>query len=371
MSPTDPTGFFVSVQSDDNLIGLGEHLIPYLQKLGANVDEIWSGAAPVPMRGGAGFVEEALIVILCLLGVFRMRTRHILLACFAAFAFSLNSLVTAHASVYGSFARITANDCSPAPPDRGCFSAPPAIRVLSQDIGGLASSAGLSESRVLPGVGGYNLIADFSGEASLPLIRTSVTSEAAGRVFVSTAIQQGYRYAGEESTQLPLVADLDFELLEESDPTTGVRNFLTVTFSLLESPFLDTVSAPFCGSPGTLAHGVFQTNSAGPGAAMIDLTTGCDGDPVMLAPEDEFFVYLAVSASGDRSGGVEALNSFEARFSDALQGADRAALIDSLFPASEIPAPAALTLLLTALAGAFGFEKRSRMRKSAPLQGSD
>ncbi|MBS3961648.1 MAG: PEPxxWA-CTERM sorting domain-containing protein [Sandarakinorhabdus sp.] len=117
-----------------------------------------------------------------------------------------------------------------------------------------------------------------------------------------------------------------------------------------------------CSRAGVLGTSILHLGTAaGPGAASITLSTGCDGSGLQLVPGGEYVLISSFQTVANRNGFMDATNTITVQLSETLPEAARQQIRENVVTArSLVPEPATWTMMIVGfgLAGAAARRKR-------------
>ncbi|WP_424022163.1 PEPxxWA-CTERM sorting domain-containing protein [Polymorphobacter arshaanensis] len=207
--------------------------------------------------------------------------------------------------------------------------------------------------------------------------------DARGQYAVSyglAAAAYAYTYTGTSAVALPLVGNINFDVLFAA-PTTLALNYsfgsatmrMAVTTPNL---FANPGTAPdsvVCGNPDVLAAG-YATGGVGGFANgfaaksfnfALDLTNGCDGQPMMLNPGQSVYIYTYLNAYAQRGATVDATHSFHVNLAPGTPPAVAAALQSGLTLHANVPEPASWAMMIAGFGLVGSAARRRRMASLA------
>lgn len=302
------------------------------------------------------------------------KLQHVKILGLSSIAMALTADVFAEAAaspVFGSAVSIDVKNCAGIPEGDFCPGSG-GRRLLFERVGSSSSGSGVSFSRAVSGFADGEAQVDFNGELDLPVLRGAANTVGEGRIFMAAQAQQGYVFDGATPSPFGLLAEIDYisNSIGEVDPDQlasvaySGQTFISAQLTLTTLPAIDTGS-PFgftipgvCGDPGTVAR-TFSGTREPTGAFSVDLSTGCDGTPIVLQPGETYYLIAELYLAGLRGGEISSLSTFNIALSPELSADEREILATSLLSASSlaanpVPAPAAALLFGTAVLASLG-----------------
>ncbi len=282
---------------------------------------------------------------------------------------------TAPPDIFGAAVYLTSRNCNGVAAGDNCLGATnPNIRIV-QSVRDGGAGVGASTS-LSPTAGGYEKSTVSYGALDLPVIRAYAQAGADNRNNTNSYGYQSFVYTGAAATAFALTATLDFTSsgapvaaatpMDVAAPEVAGEGFTYVSIGLLDPSAVtglvtatDIINFGFsnaCGDPGVIGRVDFRFASpaAGAGGGMLTLSTGCDGNPIMLTPGQEILAFLLQQTPTNRGGFVDATHTLTLGLGNDLSAAQKTALLDGLISArSAVPEPASWAMLITgfALAG--------------------
>ena len=177
--------------------------------------------------------------------------------------------------------------------------------------------------------------------------------------FGTAATRYALTYTGSEVVPLALAGTIDFELL------FPLNNVLRAGYGFVDASLV--IAAPYvfgpgpvnpallsCGNSGIIASSRSFTEVIGTTVggvtqqrvATLDVSTGCNGNQVMLNPGDQFYVFAALSAYAQRGATTDATNTFTIDFASSTPPEAIAQLRDQLVLQTAVPEPASWAMLM-------------------------
>ena len=276
--------------------------------------------------------------------------------------------------VFGSATWLTARNCNGLASTVDCQAQPPGGYNLVESV--RAGGAGLSTNATFhPAAGGSASSVITYGALGLPEIHATAFAGADNRINSNSVAYESFTYTGAAGTPFALTASLDFT--SSGAPTyiangkkAGAGEFGGEGFAYFQlalwSPskvaglvtakdITDSVFAENCDISGVfgVVNGSFATNSAGPGGGSVTLATGCDGNPLVLNPGDQFLVVALIQTPANRGGYLDASHTFKVELAPTLSPEAIAALTAGIVSAAAVPEPSVWAQMIAgfALAG--------------------
>jgi hypothetical protein len=284
-----------------------------------------------------------------------------------------------------------AANCPAAPLTDACPSVPntiPVVPIGSYPITQVWNvlQAGLSNgSYVGSATTGYGgAIGNVYTSGLTPLLQAGAFTkpDARGQYAVSygaASALYAYTYAGPGPIALPLVGDIDFTVAFAA-PTTLALNYsfgsanmrMAVGTSNLFKGSILTAADTACGAADVLAAGAASGGAGGFASGFatqsfnftLDLTTGCDGQPMMLNPGQSIYIYTYLDTYAQRGATTDATHSFHVNLAPGTSPAVAAALQSGLTLHANVPEPASWAMMITGF-GLVG--SAARRRRGASL----
>ncbi len=253
-----------------------------------------------------------------------------------------------------------------------------------------------SYARLLPpgGTFSYGSAISFSltdPASDLPVLKAgaftrpnNLGKDATSYSYISTL--SAFTYDGPDALPLPLVGNIDYFItfapINYAAPLAAgsypfsfgqLRSRLVVgTADLFQGTALNP-DALTCGSANVLAsagafNGVGGYASGGGRQDLtmtLDVSTGCDGNPLTLQPGQQFYVYAFLEALALRGATVDATNSFHVNFLPNTPPALQQALISGISPVLSVPEPGSWAMLIIGFGLAGGALRRRRHLQAA------
>lgn len=182
---------------------------------------------------------------------------------------------------------------------------------------------------------------------------------AASTGFGAAATRYALTYNGSQSVPLALAGTIDFEM------RFPANNIFLAGFGRVEATL--AIAAPFvfgagpvnlgqltCGNSGIIASSRSFTDVLGSSfggatqqrVSSLDVSTGCDGNPVMLNPGDQFYVFASLSAYAQRGATTDATNTFLIDFAPSTPPELVTQFSEQLVLQSAVPEPASWAMLM-------------------------
>lgn len=289
--------------------------------------------------------------------------------------------------VYGAAAVITNRPCPAS--DAACVIGLTRLQP-HQYFGGYAQGLSANPNNLVAGASGAAEVT-FSDDY-LPTVRVGATAGAETRTGASASAFRSFTYTGDVAIDFALEGLLHFETSGDQLGPQGANEFagdgmLNVVLSLLrvsmvtaafgpDSTAIDLVSNsainfPDCGGAGVIAVSNFNSAgfSGGEYNQSIGLSQGCDGGAIRVNPGDSFVVVASLQAISNRSGFIDAMNTFRVVydeentfFADTQDSVGTGFLSRTVTVGAAVPEPGVWALMV----GGFGFAghvlRRRRLR---------
>lgn len=198
--------------------------------------------------------------------------------------------------------------------------------------------------------------------------------------FGSASALYAYSYTGAVPVALPLVGDIDFTI-SFAVPSTLALNYsfgavnmrMAVGTSNLFKGSVLTEADTVCGAADVLAADS-ATGSAGGFANgfaaqsfnfTLDLTNGCDGQPMMLNPGQSIYIYTYLDTYAQRGAATDATHSFHVNLAPGTSPAVAAALQSGLTLHANVPEPSSWAMMIAGFGLVGGAMRRRQLTAAA------
>lgn len=306
-------------------------------------------------------------------------TKYTLATLFGGVASSVSATVPP--DVWGSAVFLTSRNCNGVAAADNCLGAtnpnPRIVQSVRDGGAGVGASAALS-----PTAGGFEKASVTYGDLDLPVIKAYAQAGVDNRNNTNSIGYQSFVYTGAAATAFALTATLDFTSSGApvaaaipqggSVPEIAGEGYVFVSVGLLDPASVvglvtatDIINFGFgsqCGDAGVIGRAQFRFASAaaGAGGGMLTLSTGCDGNPIMLTPGQQVLAFLLQQTPTNRGGFVDATHTLTLGLGDTLTAEQKNVLVASLISArSAVPEPASWAMLISGF-GLAGMALRRR-----------
>lgn len=197
--------------------------------------------------------------------------------------------------------------------------------------------------------------------------------------YVSTLA--AYHYGGEEAVALPLVGKIDFQIsfapIDYADPFAV--GSLPYSFGHLRARLLIGTAEIWkgaalraddvvCGAAWVMAtdsdimgRGGYASGGATQNLVMtLDATIGCDGNPVVINPGQDFYIYAFLETLAIQGAFTNATNSFHIELAEDTPDAVREALAAGVARIATVPEPGTWAMLVAGFGLVGGVARRRR-----------
>ena len=253
---------------------------------------------------------------------------------------------------YGSRLILTIRDCTSVADEVSCAATTSPTVFYKEDCLGIELGNGIS----LPGFGSANGSIQYNGPASLPTMRQTAFASDISRNAATMESWQVYTYGGANPIELPIVGNLTYDYSGgDGDGLGPYDESYIVSLVVWDGALVDVADfsgddAPYnpvrltqadCGDEGyfglppgaIIAQDAYVSFYGQSPSSTLDVSTGCDGAPVMVNPGDSFIVTILGQATADRGGFVDASNTLEVTFADGTPEEVLVELVDNIEPA--------------------------------------
>ena len=313
--------------------------------------------------------------------------------CYIGILAGLTAAPTAHAASFlsRSGTGALAASCPAAPLTGACPSVPNTIPVVPIGSYPLAQvwnvlQPGISNGSYIgsatTGYGGA--IGNVYADGLTPALQAGAFTipDSRGQYAVSYGVASAlyaYTYSGNTQVALPLVGNINFTV-DFARPTTLALNYsfgsanmrMAVGTSNLFKGSILSAADTSCGAADVLAAGSATGGVGGYANGFasksfnftLDLTNGCDGNPMMLNPGQSIYIYTFLDTYAQRGAFVDATHSFHVDLAPGTPPAVAAALANGLTLHTNVPEPSTWAMMIAGFGLVGGTVRRQRLARA-------